>query len=212
MICFQHPRHAGLDRSLELARLLIPTFQKSHKSENPDPVLQRGGGPADAQTRVIFVLNSIRYAAASAQRLLETSSQPQSVWQQQAADALKLAVLVNKAQSECMPPPAADVLFLSLSTGLTRQRVTATLPTFVSFLLYPIIWFFSKSSIEASLGIEWALTHPHLGSAPPALQIPPSKLVSPGVLYRDGVDAGSRLPELQDEDLKRKLWQGFTEQ
>lgn len=191
---------------------MLPSFERSHNEENPDPVLQRGGGPAEAQTRVIQVLPSLRYAAASAQRLLYNTTAVKTAWQFEAADSLKLALLTSEAQRHWSPAADAPVLFLSLSTGLTRQRLSKTFSSVSSALLvlfYPLVWFFGKSGEEAAVGIEWALLHPHQASAPPALEIPERELVQPGSLYRDGVNAGLLLPEFSDEALRETLWQSI---
>lgn len=209
LICFPHPKHPR-DCSLELARAMLPSFEKSHKDDNPDPVLQRGGGPADAQTRVIQVLPSLRYAVASTQRLLYDPSGIKAPWQSEAAASLRLALLTQEAQARLVTNPDTPVLFLSLSTGLTRQRLSNTLSSISPLLqvaLLPFTWFFGKSGAEAALGLEWALLHPDQAGAPAALDIPSNQLVQPGALYRDGIDAGRLLPEFGDQKLKATLWE-----
>lgn len=213
LICFSHPSRSDILHALHLARALMPSFRSSVKEENPDPVLQRGGGPADFQVRVIAVVPSLRYAAASVQQLLTVNApKVKQRWKRDAVGSLMLALLMNEAQQQLCSEDNPDVLFLSYSTGLTRAKFSEAIynilpSSLFTVMFHPLVLFFGKSGTEAALGVEWALLHPHQGSAPPALDVNPNKLIQPGAFYRDGINAGRLLPEFADPQLGKQLWE-----
>jgi hypothetical protein len=170
-IVFMPDEQVTIKHKLEFVKKLAPSLLQT-SSAPADPLL-----PASTQSRVINLVASPFYAAASATNSLQADRQL-SIFQQNATQALKDVLLWHKASQE-LKLPSEKISLVSLSAGVTRSALMSTFDLIQIALLrkllisccMPVIWAMGKSNSEAAASVEWLLVKPN---------------VQAGAFYREG--------------------------